>query len=156
MPPSIRIMLTKKRDEGLCCVCEAVVPEGEVHATAVRTFGRSNAGKVKYQTEHLHVACVPALLIADHVRYATRTKRVGRRAASIPEEFLVERRRLIRTRARILRQVIRMDDPEEIACARERIVRINIGLTERGGMPRERMMRRSKEDRAILEAKLNV
>jgi hypothetical protein len=155
MPPVTRILVTKKKDEGPCGQCPKVIPEGAIHATAVRTFGLSQEGKRKYKTDHLHMTCIATNLMVDYLRFGERRAKEKKvRGPSIPPEHREKRAKLIRTRARLLRLVLAAATPERIEHLRDRVVLVQRELVQCGGMPRESMMRRSEEDQRTLASKL--
>ncbi|NIN69849.1 MAG: hypothetical protein GTO63_35240, partial [Anaerolineae bacterium] len=129
MAPSVRVRLGKKAKEGPCAVCPHAILKGVVHAAVLRAFGLSQKGVPKWRGEHVHLACLPAFLIADYTRYVDRQKKPrGRQAGSSPfklePEQLAERKHLIRTRARLLRLVLATSDKDRIARLKERVVKV--------------------------------
>lgn len=157
MAPSVRVRLGKKRDTGPCGNCEDEIASGIVHAAVMRSFGRSHAGVAKWRGDHVHLRCLPAFLMRDYTGYRDRERKPrgeNRRHFDLTSEQMETRRHLIRTRARLLRLVLEAVPEERILFLRGQIINLQMELTKYGGPPRQSMVRRSPEARAILEPKL--
>lgn len=173
MAPSVRVRIGKKAKVGPCGNCLSEIPKGKLHAAVMQSFGKSQRGTNKWKGSHVHCFCLPAFLISDYTQYMERERKPkGRQTGSslfdMPEEQRMERKHLIRTRARLLRLVLATECKEQwphedfiryterIDHLRERIIGVQTKLTECGGPPRRSMMRRGEAARLVLERRLNV
>ncbi len=159
MAPNVRVRLGERAKSGPCDNCKGVVPKGELHAAVTKSFGRSKQGKPKYQGAHVHLFCLSAFLISDHVAWRskarkTRGRRPGSSALNLSPEEHKERKHLIRTRARLLRCFLRSNVPADVQHYYKRILSIGTRLLECGGEPRRSMMRRDPEVNIRLKQKL--
>jgi hypothetical protein len=165
----------KKGQPGQCKVCKGTIGVGEVHAVIVVRYGkgqeaifklRAAQGKawtkksgLKYSRLHLK-NCLSIWFIAVYSRRteARRERKGGRPPlpAMSPEESLL-RRRLIRKRADIIRQIITTDDNARVTVLADRLLRIQselkVPLTPHHEKNRHRSMILSQAQRKINKAK---
>ena len=157
LPPSVKVRVTAKAKSGPCGHCEQDIPEATLHATLHQTFGKSKAGKTKYKGWHLHLVCLPKWLIGDHIRYMLRKKGTpGRTVGSLPNltpENGQRRKWLVRTRARLIREVIRSDDKEHTRTLHTRLLGIKQELMQVGGDVNNNLVRRAPEARETFRTK---
>jgi len=161
MPLVVRLRLTINARLRSCSYCKDSIGIGQFHATAIRTFGKTKAGKIKYQSSHLHFnPCLLKWLIEDHLRFATRIKEKGGRPEGtgmrLSDPDKKERRHLTRTSARLMRLLLETDDVDRIKMLTGRITVTSEKITALGGALNPNLIRRSKEAREAVTAKLKI
>ncbi len=118
----------KRGKEAYCRQCKGPIKSGDIHAVIVLRYGkaqkriaevRGKTGRAGLLYHRVHLQCLAAWALEAYMRKsdARRERRGGRPVNSgiqLPDEDKTIRRRLIRKRAALLRQILAANDKEEI------------------------------------------
>ncbi len=165
----------KKGRPSQCRICKEAISTGEVHAVVIMRYGkgqeavfklRATQGRamtkrsgLKYRRLHLKDCLAMWLVTVYHYRSEARRERKGGRPPlpAMDSEERLTRRRLVRRRAEVLRQIDATDDNTRIAKLAHRLEEIQDKLEIPVTPPHEgnlhRRMILSRVDKKITAAK---
>ncbi len=149
--------VNRRKGESIACRhCDEVINPGDLHALIMLKFGKRGE-KAWLVYRRVHLQCLAAWSLVTFMRKSeARAERKGGRPSgtgiALPDEERQNRKRLIRKRAALLRQLVKTDSEEECRLLYVRLKGIRSQIAETGVDLCENMARRS--DVSVIRRKL--